>query len=120
MATVSFTKADYPGIKGGDKEVALFTWTPITNTNADGAPVSLPWATKATFQVYGTFGGATVAMQGSNDGTNWVGLTIFSTGAALSFAAAGMLSSAEFPLYIRPFLSGGAASSVTVTALLSI
>ena len=119
MATVSATRTDVPGFGGSSDEVVLYTWTPITNANADGAPISMPWAARAAFQVFGTFGGATVAIQGSNDGTNWDGAEKINGATALSFTTSGIGGSSVIPRFIRPLLTGGAASSVTVTAFLT-
>ena len=60
-----------------------------------------------TVQITGTFGGATIVIEGSNDGTNF-GTLNDNTGASLSFtAAAGPVLIAENPLAIRPTVSGG-------------
>ena len=48
--------------------MALFTWTPLT-TGDTGAPITTGYSADLTIQVFGTFGGATVTFQGSNDGT---------------------------------------------------
>ena len=113
MATVT------PTITRINDETARITWV-LTNTDADGAPVGKHWADHAdrNVQVLGTFGGATVAMQGSNDG----GTTYFTLddpqGTDLSFSAAGGKAVSEVPQLTRPLLTGGAASSVTVAMVL--
>lgn len=90
-----------------------FTWTPITNANADGAPVSSVLTGDRCVQVSGTFGGATITMQGSLDGSTWATLSD-PTGTALTFTAAGLKGISEAAKFIRPLLSGGSGSSVTV------
>jgi hypothetical protein len=70
------------------------------------------WADR-TVQVVGTFGGATVLIEGSNDNSNWLTLND-SSGAALSFTATGMKVILENPLYVRASSSGGAGSAITV------
>jgi hypothetical protein len=59
------------------------------------------------FSVAGTFGSATVVVQGSNDGTNWVTLTTEGT-TALSFtSASGIKPIYENCKFIRLTTSGG-------------
>lgn len=70
------------------------------------------WADR-TVQVLGTFGGATVTIQGSNDNTNWVTLND-SGSTALTFTAAGMKLILENPIYVRAISAGGTASAITV------
>ena len=67
-----------------------------------------------TVQVSGTFGSATVVVEGSNDGTNWFALTK-PAATAISFTAAGGASIVENPLYVRPKSTGGTASAILVT-----
>lgn len=49
------------------------SWTLAQGETGDALPFSQ--YTDRSVQVTGTFGGATVAVQGSNDGTNWSTLT---------------------------------------------
>lgn len=96
------------------------TWTPLTTTNSDGDPIS--YASNGmggvTFQVNGTFGGGTVLVEGSNNGTNWYTLNDQSN-SPVSFSAAGLKTVRDQPLYIRPRLNGGdGTSSLTVVAAL--
>ncbi len=67
-------------------------------------------------QVTGTFGGATVTLQGSNDGTNYVTLKDLS-GADISFTTAGLAYFDGRTLYIRPGISGGSSDDVDVTVI---
>jgi hypothetical protein len=112
----------------------MATITPTINTAILGVP-RLIWEEAATgdtiipfvltqqyglaasVQVVGTFGGATVVLQVSNDGTNWVtardidgvGVTFTSTGyAEVSLSAA----------YIRPAISGGTGNDLDVIVVL--
>lgn len=78
--------------------------------------VSFPDYADKSVQVEGTFGAATVVLEGSNDGTNWHTLRD-PTGAALSFTTAGLKAVMETTLHVRPKSTGGTASSVTVTLL---
>ena len=85
------------------------TSTPIKVQNMQGLAGSV--------QVTGTFGGATITLQGSNDGTNFVTLKD-SAGTAISFTAAGMAEFSTAALYLKPTSSGGTADNVTVTVIL--
>lgn len=98
----------------GDHTVRV-TYT-LTNGDPDGTPIGPNHADYAdrNVQALGTFGGAAVAIQGSNDGgTTWYTLDD-PQGTDLSFAAAGGKAISEVPLLMRPSLTGGAGSSVTV------
>jgi len=87
----------------------------LTNVDFDGAPIGKNHADFAdrNVQVYGTLGGASITVQGGNDGTNWYTLDD-PQGVDLVLSAAGGKSISEVPALTRPFLSGGAGSSVTV------
>lgn len=108
MATINST-ADRNSVNGA----ILLTWPALGNAD-DGAPYALPFAAITTFQASGTFGGATVKLQGSNDGTNWFDLTKAGGTSALSVTAAGGGSANENPAYIRPVSSGGTGTAVNV------
>lgn len=87
------------------------TWT-LGNADTGNAADMHRWSDR-TVQVVGTFGAATVVIQGSNDNTNWVTLND-SNGAALSFTAAGMKVILENPIWIRAVSSGGTGTAVSV------
>lgn len=82
-------------------------WTTLTeeDTAASVLPGSLAGVV-GSVQVIGTFAGATVVWQGSNDGTNWWNLKDTS-GTAISFTAAGGADFSTAALYVRPSASGG-------------
>lgn len=64
-------------------------------------------------QVVGSFGGAAVTMQGSNDGVNWINLKDVD-GSAISLTAEG---GAEFSCayrFMRPNASGGSSQDVDI------
>lgn len=65
-------------------------------------------------QISGTFGGATVTIQVSNDGTNW--FTAQDTlGNSISVTAAAIFEVSTAAAYIRPTISGGTSDSVDIT-----
>lgn len=74
--------------------------------NDDGQPVMGAQYTDKSVQVVGTFGGATLTFQGSNNGTNWATLTD-PLGNALSFISARIALVTEATLFIRPLITGG-------------
>ena len=66
-----------------------------------------------SIQVVGTFGGASVALQGSNDGTNWVGLSD-RAGTAIAITAAGGAEFSTSFVYFRPLATGGTSDDLDV------
>jgi hypothetical protein len=115
MTTVAPTNTSEIG--NGDGSLNLYTWA-LTTANSDGAPVhAAEWADR-TWQATGTFGGATVAFQGSNDGSNWFSMTNAAGGAAIALTAAGGATTIESPYYVRPNLTVvGSGATITVTLL---
>ena len=100
------------------------TWT-LTTANPTGAFLERPGASDRCVHVYGTFGGATCILEGSNDprvetdpgSAVWSPLTDAST-TAISFTAAGIEAVNENPLYIRPRLSvAGTGATITIQLL---
>jgi hypothetical protein len=103
-------------VKGVVNYVNMIQWASVAN-NDTGELCEIPGAADRSVQVQGTFGGATVIIQGSNDGTNWHTLN-HPQGSPLSFAAAGLKGVVEITRFIRPSVSGGdGTTSVTVTLL---
>ncbi len=95
--------------------ITMYSW--LTMGNADtGTPMSDPDKPDMTLTVDGTFGGATVVLEGSNDGTNYHTLTN-PEGVALSFTAAAISLVTEVPLWIKPATSGGSGTSLNVYVL---
>ena len=88
--------------------------------NADtGTPFAIPFAAEIAFQVTGTFGAATVTLQGSNDGTNWHPLTRKGAGTNnLAFTSANLQNAWENPAYIRAISSGGTGTAVNAIVCL--
>jgi hypothetical protein len=95
-----------------DKRTALVVWDSITQADTGGA-VDISRFPDRTVQVSGTFGGATLTVEGSNDNVTWFTLTN-QAGDALSFTAAGLELIAQNPKYIRIGRSGGAGADVNV------
>lgn len=109
---------------------ATITATIDINPESNGQSVTAVWASMGnadtgtavdynhfldrSIQVTGTFGGATVTVQGSNDGTNFATLSDYQ-GNLLTLTAAGLKPIAEGVRYIRVITSGGSGTVVTVT-----
>jgi len=113
MATVS------PVISttGSPNGVPRIVWLGIvTGDTVNSLKVLQPRGFVASVQISGTFGGATVTLQHSNDGTTWVtakdvrGNDVTATSAAIFEVS---LSSA----YIRPSLASGTSNAVDVIAV---
>jgi hypothetical protein len=118
MATVNPTVARLQTF--GD-DARIVSWSLLTNTNADGAAIEMPGSSDRSVHVLGTFGDATITFQGSNETvpTNWA--TLAAAGDAtedMVFTVADIKQLLEITRWVRPLLTGGAGSSVTVLALL--
>ena len=115
MATVTPTFSR--DIGESDGSLNFYTWV-LTTANTDGEPVQAQQWADRTFQVVGTFGGATCSIEGSNDGTNWATLSNAAGSAAATFTVAGIKAIIELPRFIRPNLTvAGSGASLTVTLL---
>lgn len=93
------------------------TWSGLLQgDNGDG--IDYTHYLNKTFQVFGTFGGASITVQGSNDGTNWAALSD-GQGATLSLTSSKPLRrSDDIPMFVRPVVSGGdGTTSLTVVCI---
>lgn len=93
----------------------ITTWTPLLQGD-DGSWVEFVQQPDRSIEVSGTFGGATVTLQGSNAPTPAAGYTLTDPlGAALSFTSAGLRNVAEGARQVRPLVTGGdGTTSLTV------
>lgn len=93
--------------------IEAITWTGLSTADtATSVLVTGSTARDGSMMVAGTLGGATIALQGSNDGTN------FFTMSDVSFTATGIEDFTMSAAYIRPVSSGGTGDDVTVTIVL--
>jgi len=112
MATVSATTQPWL------LDQQIYTWTPLTTTNADGSIMSYTGAADRTVQVQGTFGvGGSISLQGSLDGANWTILRD-PQGTVLTFTAAGLKAVLEGCPFVRPLVTAGDGST-SLTVLVS-
>ena len=109
MATISPTSSQ------AALGVVEITWDAL-GSNDDGASVQVASHADKTVQVTGTFSTATVALQGSNDNTNWATLNDLD-GTGISVTVASLVGVRENPLYIRPLLSGGGSPTIKVVLI---
>lgn len=104
----------YPGV--GDGSAIKFFWETVTKDDTC-APASVPEHTVKSLQVTGTFDSASVALQGSNDGTNYAALNAV-VGTPLAIAAAGIKSPIEHTLFVKPtHASGSTSQDIDITLL---
>lgn len=93
----------------------LLQWGPMANADT-GAPQSLPGFCDRSIEVSGTFGsGGSVALEGSNDGTNFFALSN-PAGTTIGITSAGLQPCTTSCLWIRPHVTAGdGTTSLTVT-----
>jgi len=112
MATIDYTTAP-----SGNDRCTVAAWANLAQ-NDIGAAIGNSQYADRSFQVAGTFGGASVSIEGTNDGANWATLTD-PQGNALTFTSAKIEMVSEATLRIRPKVTGGdGTTSLTVSALL--
>ena len=112
MATIAAT-IDRDSIPGA----VLATWAAMATGDVGGG-IPIAYAADLTGQVTGTFGGATITWQGSNDNTNWHPMTQKSGTGNMAFTSAAVHTANENPAWIRPAVTGG--TSVAIDCTLAI
>ena len=115
MATITPTFTKLRGPAGGI-DAMVVTWAGLIGTGDVGAAIQRPDLGDRSAQVVATWGGGTVVVEGSNDGTNWFTLTS-PAGTSLSFTANGLLQVTEAVAYIRPHVTS-AVTTATITMTL--
>lgn len=98
----------------------IILWETLTTTNDVGSTAEMVAYSDRSVQVVGTFDGASLQLQGSNDGTNFKVLTD-PQGNALTFTATGIEAISELTRYIRPYISvaGSGSADLDVYVLVS-
>ena len=113
MATVSPALAQ---VENGP--VQSVTWADMaTGDTIEAVQLSRESALAASIQISGTFGGATVGLSASNDGSTYVALEDTS-GDAISATAAAMFEVSTGALYLKPTISGGSSDAVDAVLVL--
>lgn len=91
----------------------IVSWSNLAGTDS-GTPVNIGEYYDRSVQISGTFGGATVTIEGSNDGVNYLPLTD-PQGNAISKTTASIEQIMELTRFIRPVVTGGTGSNLTIT-----
>lgn len=113
MATITGTVAE---VKPYKENAHVITWASMAGADT-GTACEMPGSAIRSVQISGTFDAATVVVQGSNDGSNYVTLTD-PQGNPISKTTASIEAIEEVTRYIRPSTSGGGVnSSITVSLL---
>jgi len=99
MANITPVRTEKPG------DCYLDLWEALTTANHTGTAVSLPGATERTFQAYGTWGAATLSIEGSMDGGTTYSILKNRAGTAASLTADGVLDVYSNALLIRARLT---------------
>lgn len=117
MSTVT---AENTAITEWHNDSHIVSWTPITTANEVGSSEPLPGSHIKSVQFTGTFGAAaTITLEGSNDGSNWVVLTD-PQGNSISKTAAAIEAIEEHTRYVRPKLASGGDGSTSITVTLFV
>jgi hypothetical protein len=112
MATIS------PEISRTIAGIPRVIWEELaTGDTVNPLPIREQWGLAASVQISGTFGGATVVLQHSNDGVTWFTASDL-RGAEVSFTAAGIAEISLSSAYIRPGISGGTGDDIDVVVVL--
>lgn len=115
MATVS---PAFDFVSAQAAKVPRITWADCsTGDTITALPIAAQAAIAGAVQIDGTFGGATVVLQASNDGVTYFDMKDLG-GSTISTTAATMFEFTTAAMYIRPAISGGAADDVDVTLVL--
>lgn len=113
MAAIKATVTDVSA--RGDKSAMQVVWAAVTESDTFAA-IAMPEYSQRSVHVSGTFGGATVVMNGSNTGANYFGLGNLA-GTAISLTSEGLRQVLEGVINYQPAASSGSAQSLTVTML---
>lgn len=100
-------------IGSGNGSVKRVVWTPITEADSCVAAQLVDFADKS-IQAFGTFGSATVALHGSNDGGVTYAALNTPVGTAIALTAAGIKAVLENTEYVKPVMTGGTSQSLTI------
>lgn len=113
MAVIIPTETDVS--PKSDGSAILVVWTPVTQADSCRA-VEYPKHNDKSIYVSGTFGGASVALHGSNDRTNFAALNTPAS-VAIAITAESVKAVLENTVQVKPVATGGAGQSITVSML---
>ena len=101
------------GIRG----VRLFKWATLTSADT-AAGLSLPAYADKTWQITGTYGAATVSLQGSLDDVTYGLLHLYDATDATGLTGNEPLAPLENPLYVKPVTASADGTTALVVWLL--
>jgi hypothetical protein len=102
----------------GDGSTLQAIWTPVTEADSCAA-ISYPECSDKSIQAIGTFGGSSVALNGSNYGTTYAALRD-PGGTTIALSSAGIKAVLENTTAIQPSITGGTNQSLTIAMLLHL
>lgn len=115
MATVS---PAFSFVQAQSSKVPQTVWAGIvTGDTINPFIVVAQAAVAGCVQIGGTFGGATVGLQASNDGVTYFDMKDLG-GTTLSATSAALFEFTTAAVYLRPVVTGGAANTINVTMVL--
>lgn len=115
MATVS---PAFDFVQAQSVKIPRTVWADIvTGDTIVAFPVAAQAAVAGAVQFDGTFGGATVGLQASNDGTTFFDMKDLG-GTVVSASSAGLFEFTTAAAYIRPVVTGGSANAIDVIVVL--
>lgn len=99
-------------------KVPRVTWAGIvTSDTITTLPVAAQAAVAGTVQFGGTFGGATVGLQVSNDNVTYFDMKDLG-GTVISATANGFFEFTTSAMFLRPVVASGSANAINVTVVL--
>lgn len=107
-----------PVVVALNDDAVRVTWSGIALSDACDAYAGLSEFADRSVQIEGDFGGAALALKGSNDGSNYQTLTD-PLGSAISRTTAGLKQITEFTHAVNPVLSGGDGSTNLVVTIVA-
>ena len=115
MATVS---PAFDFVQAQSAKIPRVIWADIvTGDTITSFPVVAQAAVAGAVQFGGTFGGATVGLQVSNDGVTFFDMKDLG-GTVVSATSAGLFEFTTASAYLRPVVTSGAANAIDVTVVL--
>ncbi len=112
MATI---QATVTGVGNNDRSTLLVVWAAVTESDVC-QPVSYPEFADKSVHPSGTFGGASVRVYGSNNGSTFVALNDASS-TAIAISSEGIKQVLENTLFVKPDMTGGSGQTITISML---
>jgi len=107
-----------PSLNVSIRDVPRVIWSGIAAGDTFNAfTLTQQYGLAASVQVVGTFGGSTVALEVSNDGTNWAPARGLDT-TNITFTTSGYREFSLCAAYVRPSITGGTGSGLAIVMVL--